>query len=192
MLPGVLREFQDSFPKCAISIEPGDTPEMIEALRAHKIDLAINLEPKRGEPLDFCPLFTDELHFIVSPQRPWALAGRVERSEIARQNYIVYKRRSYTSAMIEEYFREDDIVLFSPLDLGNMEAITELVKLGIGISILAPWTARKEIAAGKCVALPLGKRKLKRRWAILHWQGRRMSMVEETFIGLCRTVTEDW
>jgi len=192
VLPGVLREFKDSFPNCTVSIEPGDTPEMIEALRNHKIDLAVNLEPKRGEPLDFRPLFTDELHFIVSPQHPWARAGKVERAEIARQNYIVYKRRSYTSEMIEEHFRADDIVLFSQLDLGNMEAIKELVKLGIGISILAPWTAKKEIKAGTLVALPLGKRKLKRRWGILHWEGRRMSMVEETFIGLCKTVTEEW
>ncbi len=192
VLPGVLREFKDSFPNCTISIEPGDTPEMIEALRNHKIDLAVNLEPKRGEPLDFRPLFTDEMQFIVSPQHPWARAGKVERNEIARQNYIVYKRRSYTSEMIEEHFRTDDIVLFSQLDLGNMEAIKELVKLGIGISILAPWTAKKEIEAGTLVALPLGKRKLKRRWGILHWEGRRMSMVEETFIGLCKTVTEEW
>ncbi len=185
VLPGVLREFKDSFPKCAISIEPGDTPEMIEALRAHKIDLAVNLEPKRGEPLDFRPLFTDELHFIVSPQHPWALAGRVARDEIAQQNYILYKRKSYTSAMIEEYFRTDDIVLFSQLDLGNMEAIKELVKLGLGVSILAPWTAREELKEGSLVALPLGKRKLRRRWGVLHWQGRHMSLVEETFIGLC-------
>ena len=192
VLPGVLREFKESFPGCTISIEPGDTPEMIDALHAHTIDLAVNLEPKRGEPLDFRPLFADELHFIVSPQHPWALAGRVAREEIARQSYIVYKRRSYTSVMIEEYFREDDIVLFSQLDLGNMEAIKELVKLGIGISILAPWTASKELDSGMLVALPLGKRKLRRRWGILHWQGRRMSMVEETFIGLCKTVTEDW
>src|ERR1041385_8301137 len=26
ILPGVLREFKDSFPQCAIGIEPGDTP----------------------------------------------------------------------------------------------------------------------------------------------------------------------
>lgn len=192
VLPGVLREFKESFPNCAISIEPGDTPEMIEALRAHKIDLAVNLEPKRGEPLDFRPLFTDEMQFIVSPQHPWAQARRVARAEIAKQNYIVYKRKSYTSAMIEEYFLEDDIVLFSQFDMGNMEAIKELVKLGIGISILAPWTARKELKAGTLVALPLGKRKLRRRWGVLHWQGRRMSLVEETFMGLCMSATEDW
>lgn len=188
ILPGVLREFKDSFPKCVISIEPGDTPEMIDALRSHRIDLALNLDPPAGELLDFRPLFSDELHFILSPQHPWARAGKVNRSEISRQDYILYKKRSYTSAMIEAYFREEEVVLHSQLDLGNMEAIKELVKLNLGISILAPWTATAELASGALVAMPLGKRKLRRRWGILSWKGRRMSLVEETFTGLCASV----
>lgn len=190
VLPGVLREFKESFPQCAISIEPGDTPEMIEALRAHRIDLAVNLEPHRGEALEFRPLFTDELQFIVSPLHPWARAGRVSRDDIARQNYILYGKTSYTFRMIEQYFREEQIVLHSLLDLGNMEAIKELVKLGLGVSILAPWTARQELREKSLVALPLGRRKLKRRWGVLHWRGRHLSLAEETFIGLCVTVTE--
>jgi len=92
--------------------------------------------------------------------------------------------------MIESYFNEDDIVLFSQLDLGNMEAIKELVKLGLGVSILASWVARAELTDGSLVALPLGKRKLRRRWGVLHWKGRRMSLVEETFIGLCNDAVE--
>jgi molybdate transport repressor ModE-like protein len=191
ILPTVLREFKDSFPNCAITIEPGDTPEMIESLRAHKIDLALNLEPAAREQLDFRPMFTDELLFIVSPQHPWARAGKVPRDEIARQDYILYKRKSYTSAMIEAYFRHENIVLFSQLDMGNMEAIKELVKLGLGVSILAAWTAREELEEGSLVALPMGKRKLRRRWGILHWPGRRMSMAEETFIGLCHESTRE-
>jgi LysR family transcriptional regulator, low CO2-responsive transcriptional regulator len=136
-------------------------------------------------------MFTDELHFILSPQHPWARAGRVTRDEIARQNYSLYKRKSYTSEMIESYFRQEDIVLFSQLDMGNMEAIKELVKIGLGISILSPWTAQQELEEGSLVALPLGKRKLRRRWGILHWPGRRMGMAEETFIGLCEESVRD-
>jgi LysR family transcriptional regulator, low CO2-responsive transcriptional regulator len=191
ILPAVLREFKESFPNCAITIEPGDTPEMIEALRAHKIDLALNLEPAANEQLGFRPMFTDELQFILSPQHPWAKAGRVTRDEIARQHYILYKRKSYTSEMIESYFRQEDIVLFSQLDMGNMEAIKELVKIGLGVSILSPWTAKAELEERSLVALPLGKRKLRRRWGILHWPGRRMGMAEETFIGLCEESVRD-
>ena len=188
VLPAVLREFKKSFPQCVISIEPGDTPDMIDALRQHRIDLAVNLEPRREEQLEFRPLFTDELLFLLSPQHPWAEAGRVTRDEIPRQHYILYGKGSYTYRMIEEYFRQDQVVLHSQLDLGNMEAIKELVKLGLGISILAPWTARKELGEKSLVALPLGRRKLKRRWGVLHWRGRRLSLAEETFVGLCESV----
>lgn len=190
VLPAVLREFKESFPHCAISIEPGDTPEMIEALQAHRIDLAVNLEPRRDERLEFRPLFTDELQFILSPLHPWARAGRVDRSEIGKQHYILYGKTSYTFRMVEEYFRQEEIVLHSLLDLGNMEAIKELVKLGLGISILAPWTARNELSEGSLVGLPLGKRKLRRRWGVLYYRGRRLSLAEETFIGLCESVAE--
>lgn len=191
ILPAVLREFKESFPRCVISIEPDDTPEAIEALRAHRIDLAVNLEPRRGESLEFRPLFTDELQFIVSPFHPWAKAGKVSRDDIAQQHYILYGKGSYTVQIIEAYFREDKIVLHSLLDLGNMEAIKELVKLGLGISIIAPWTAKKEIEEGSLVALPLGRRKLKRRWGILHWHNRRLSLAEETFAGLCESLCDE-
>ena len=190
VLPAVLREFKESFPRCAISIEPGDTPEAIASLRAHRIDLAVNLEPRREESLEFRPLFTDELLFALSPIHPWAKAGRVPRDDIARQHYILYGKTSYTFQMIEEYFREEKIVLHSLLDLGNMEAIKELVKLGLGISIIAPWTAKKELEAGSLVTLPLGRRKLKRRWGVLHWKNQRLNLAQETFIRLCESVSE--
>jgi LysR family transcriptional regulator, low CO2-responsive transcriptional regulator len=187
ILPTVLREFKESFPRCTITIQAGDTPEMIEALRAHKIDLAVNLEPPPEEPLDFRPLFTDELNFLVSSQHPWAVSGKVPREDIAKQSYILYDKRSYTSMMIERYFNEEDIILHTPVELASMDAIKELVKLGLGVSILAPWMARKETEEGSLVSLPLGRRKLRRRWGVLYWHGRRLSLVEETFIGLCES-----
>ena len=190
VLPAVLREFKASYPRCAISIEPGDTPDAIASLRSHRIDLAVNLEPRREDALEFRPLFTDELVFALSPTHPWAKAGRVPRDDIARQHYILYGKASYTFQMIEEFFREEKIVLHSLLDLGNMEAIKELVKLGLGISILAPWTAKKEIEAGSLVTLPLGRRKLKRRWGVLHWKNQRLNLAQETFIRLCKSESE--
>lgn len=190
IIPTVLREFKASFPQCAIAIQPGDTPENIEALRAHQIDLAVNLEPRREEPLEFRPLFTDELQFLLSPLHPWAKSGKVNREEIGRQNYILYGKTSYTFRMVETYFRKENIVLHSLLELGSMEAIKELVKLGLGVSILAPWIARKELVANSLVALPLGRRKLRRRWGVLYWRGRRLNLAEETFIGLCEAVSK--
>jgi DNA-binding transcriptional LysR family regulator len=188
IIPPVLREFKESFPEHAITIEPGDTPEIVDALLHHRIDLALSLATNEPQ-LEFHPLFSDELDFIVAALHPWAKAGRVERADLPRQNYILYNKHSVTFRLIEEYFRREDIVLNTVIELGSMEATKELVKLGIGVSILAPWIAKKEIEEGSLVALPLGRRKLQRHWGILHGRGKRLNLAEETFIGLCESAT---
>jgi DNA-binding transcriptional LysR family regulator len=187
LIPPVLREFKESFPEHAISLEPGDTPQLVESLLAHRIDLALSLEVEREPQLNFHPLFTDELQFIVAPLHPWAKSGRIERPAIPRQNYILYSKRSVTFQLITEYFRREQMELNTVIEAGSMEATKEMVKLGLGVSILAPWITQKEIEEVSLVALPLGRRKLQRHWGILHWQGKQLNLAEETFIGLCES-----
>jgi DNA-binding transcriptional LysR family regulator len=187
ILPAVLRKFKDEFPQTLITIEPGDTSQGLELLRSHRVDLVIVIEPNNDEPLDFHPLFSDDLAFIVGPEHPWAALGQAARDEIPKQNYILYNKESYTFRLIEQYFRAENIVLNTVIEFGSMEAIKELVKLGLGVSIIAPWIAARELQEKSLVALPLGKRKLKRNWGIVHWRNRRLTLAEETFIGLCKT-----
>ena len=183
VIPTVLREFKESFPEHVITLEPGDTSALLDALRHHRIDLALTLEAEQEPQLKFHPLFTDELHFLVGALHPWAQAGQVERLEIPRQNHIIYSKRSVTFRLVEDYFRREKMVLNTVIELGSVEAIKELVKLGLGVSILAPWVARREIEDGSLKALPLGRRKLLRRWGILQHNGRRLNLAEETFVG---------
>ncbi|HXT10340.1 MAG TPA: LysR family transcriptional regulator [Candidatus Angelobacter sp.] len=185
ILPTVLREFKESFPDHNITIDPGDSPAMVASLLRQRIDLALALEVENEPQLEFHPLFNDELQFIMAPMHPWAQARRVERVEIPRQNYILYNKASITFRLIDGYFRHEDVVLNTVIELGSMEAIKELVKLGLGVSIVSPWIAREEIEEGSVVALPLGRRRLRRRWGILHWRGKRLNLAEETFMGLC-------
>lgn len=190
ILPSVLREFKESFPKSHITIEPADAGDAITLIENNRIDLAITLQPRHEGPFEFHPLFHDELVFLVGAMHPWARQGHVVRQEIPKQNYVLYNKNSYTFRLVQEYFRQEDMVLNTVIELGSMEATKELVKLGLGVSILAPWIAQKELLEKSLVSLPIGKRKLKRTWGILHWRGRRLSLAEETFVSLCRTVTD--
>jgi DNA-binding transcriptional LysR family regulator len=190
ILPPVLREFKESFPEHTITIEPSDTRGMVSALLNHRIDLALTLDPGPEPQLEFHELFNDELYFIVGAMHAWAQTGRVERAEVPKQNYILYSKSSVTFRLVEEYFRQEEMVLNTVLEVGSMEATKELVKLGLGVSVLAPWIARKELEERSLIALPLGRRKLRRRWGVLHWRGKRLNLAEETFIGLCRSATQ--
>jgi DNA-binding transcriptional LysR family regulator len=191
ILPPVLREFKESFPQALITIQPGDTRKAIELLHSNRIDLAITLEPQGEDQLEFQPLFTDELVFLVGAMHPWAQQGHVARAEIPKQNYVLYNKGSYTFRMIEDYFHQEDMVLNTVIEFGSMDAIKELVKLGLGVSILTPWIAQKELQEKSLVSLPLGRRKLKRNWGIIHWRSRRLALAEETFVTLCKSVTEE-
>jgi DNA-binding transcriptional LysR family regulator len=189
IIPPVLREFKESFPDHTITLEPGDTPQLVASLLKQRLDLALTLEVEREPQLEFHPLFTDDLQFIMSTQHPWAQAGRVDRAEISRQSYILYSKTSITFRLIENYFRQEQMVLNTVLEVGSMEATKELVKLGLGLSILAPWICRREIDEGSLATLPLGRKKLARRWGIVHLRGKRLTLAEETFMGLCRSAT---
>jgi DNA-binding transcriptional LysR family regulator len=174
-----------------LSIEPGDTSEALDLIRAQRIDLALVLMPQEEKQFEFHPLFTDEMVFLTDPDHQWAKSGSVNRTEIPKQNYILYNRSSYTFRMVEKYFGEEKMVLNTVIELGSMEATKEFVKLGLGVSILAPWIAQKELREQTLVALPLGKRKLKRIWGIVCWRSRRLDLAQETFINLCRNTTEE-
>src|SRR4030095_11696167 len=111
VLPPVLRQFKESFPQTLISIEPGDTLKAIDLLHRSDIDLAIMMEPINEPQMEFHGLFVDELSFIVAAGHPWAKDGHVNRAEVPRQNYVLYNQGSYTFRAIQQYFREEEMVL---------------------------------------------------------------------------------
>lgn len=191
LLPQVLRNFKQTHPKCRITLEPGDSPALAEAVREQRIDIALALRPQREPALEFQPLFDDELMFIVAPQHSWVEAGGVARPEIARQNFILYSRASQTSRAVESFFREEGITLNATMELGSIETIKQLVKLNLGVSVLATWIARAELKEGSLVAMPLGRRKLRREWGFLYLRGKNLSLVESEFVRLCGDVTKN-
>lgn len=186
LLPGVLREFRQSFPKCVIRIEPGDHMRQIELLRSGQIDLAVMLRPEGDREFTFAPMFDDELRFVVAPHHRWAGESCIDPSDISEETLILYNRTTYTFRMIYDYFRGEGVTLGDYIELGSMEAIKELAKTGVGVGVIASWIAREELANGALVSLPLGKVALRRQWGVAHLRGRRLALGEETFAGLCQ------
>ncbi len=187
LLPPVLRQFREKYPKFLVMVEQTEAARVLEQIRANVVDLAFTLEPRDEEQIHFEPLFSDELMFAVNPKHPWAVSGQVTRADIPRQNYALPRRNTATYRAIEDYFAEEEMVLNTTIEAGSIEAIKELVKYGLGVGILAPWTARREVRDGSLVLCPLGRRKLKRSWGLVHWRGRRLSLAEETFVSLCKS-----
>ena len=187
LIPESLREFRESYPRYGLSIAVGDSPQVGQQLVDGTIDLGIMIRAERNKQLTFHELFVDELGFIVSPRHPWAIAGKVNRHEIAAQHFVMYTRGSATFRVIERHLLRLQSPLQNYIELGSMEAIKELVKLGLGVSVVAPWIAVQELHQRSLVWLKMPGPVLRRTWCLAHRAGRRVGMVEQTFLGLCRT-----
>ena len=188
IIPEALREFRESFPHYSLAITPGDSPMTFDHLIAGTIDLGLLVRPERTRKLQFHRLFDDELLLAVSPLHPWAKAGKVDRRELSDQQMVLYSRNSATFKLVERHFAKLQAPLRNWIELGDIGAMKELVKLGLGISVMAPWVAAPEVRDGSLVLLPLPGPKLKRPWCIASVTGRALSIAEQTFIGLCQAV----
>ncbi len=160
---------------------------MVAMLLDGQIDLALALRPDDLTPFSGREIFSDELSLLVSPRHPWAGRERVGRKEMQGQTYILYPRGSVTFRLVEEYFLKLGIRTGSLIELGSMEAIKELVKLGIGIGVAARWIARAELEVGSILPIEIRPR-IRRHWMVLWLKGRPLTLPEETFVGLSESV----
>ena len=190
LLPAVMQEFRELYPRCEIHIESGDTSELIDLLDHSEIDLVLGMGGRQPAWTRFDGIFEDEMVFVVAPDHPWAKEGSVEMAQVEQESFLVYARASETYRFLKKAFEEAGVRLRPSLSLGDMGAIKEMAKVGVGVGIVAPWVVRSEIAEGSLVAIPLGIGQRGRSWGLLCHEGRQLRMVEEDFLRICRKVTK--
>jgi DNA-binding transcriptional LysR family regulator len=189
LLPPVLREFRESFPGFAIKIEQCSSRQAVAMLLEGKLDLALLTEPTEHSPnIEFNLIGEDDLQFIVNPLHSWAVKRKVQREDIPNRKLILPERGGNTYALIESYFRGENISIQPFIEIANEQAIKEFVRLNMGVGILPGWMATDEIAQGLLVALPLGRRRLKRRWGVLRANHRSPNLAENLFANISRNV----
>lgn len=185
LIPSVLREFRDCLPRCEPVIEAGDTTGLLDRLATADLDLVVGLKPRGQTDDGYRAMFKDRLAFVVSPGHPWALDRSRMLETIHDHQLIIYAKATETHRLIEEWLLQKGGRSRKPLVLGDMQAIKEMAKLGIGVGVVAPWVAAREIADGSLTVIEIEQPEVEREWGVFHAPEREPSLVEETFIGLC-------
>ncbi len=190
IVPEALREFRECYPNYTLSITPGDSPAVSEMLLDGSIDLGLLIKSERKSKLQYHPLFTDELGLVASPYHPISKLKKVRAQDLVNQKLVLYSRASSTWNQIERHFARSKLQIRDPIELGSIEAIKELVKLGLGIAMLARWVCERELSAGSLVFIPMPGTRLSRHWCIGVAAGKTLSVAEQTFTGLCRAASK--
>ena len=117
---------------------------------------------------------------------PWAEKEAVTTTDLAKEHFLLYHRNSVTFRRAEDFFLRSGVGLSSYVEIPSFEIMKQLAKLGLGVALMAPWVAEKELAEGSLIMRPTPRSKIVRQWTVIHQGNRELRKPEQTFIGLCR------
>lgn len=149
LLPPILRELRGRFPALEIVVRTGNTPDMLKALQENLIDVALVTLPAPDRALTVEPLLDDEI--VAAFAFGSEPADLPTAADLARLPVVLYEPGGNARRVIDEWFRRADIELKPAMQLGNIEAIKQLVAAGLGCGLLprlsvTPPAAREELA----------------------------------------------
>jgi DNA-binding transcriptional LysR family regulator len=118
--------------------------------------------------LEVDPLWQYEMVFVVSPLDPVSSLRTVTASDLQDKPFILYRRANVIEAAIRCFC---DQVGFTPkvvMDDDQADSIKELIKLGLGISLLPMWSVSEDVRRGKLRILRLKDRHLFHLMGLVH------------------------
>ena len=141
------------------------TTRPIEALLEGKLDVAIITESVRHAHVRVRPLFEDEHAAIVAPDHPFAKRLFVRPQDLAAERLLLYSSSPDDSFTIQEILRPAGVVPQRVSFVMLTEAILEMVKARLGISVMQTWAIEPALRAGDVRAIPITASGIRRQWS---------------------------
>jgi LysR family transcriptional regulator for metE and metH len=163
-LPGVLTAFRKEWPRVEVRIIAEATADPVRALFDGALDLAIVAGDVDERRLGCTSLFEDEQVVVVAPDHPLAARPFVTPEDLATEHLILYTTHSSESSVMREVLRPAGVEPRHLTRVQLTEAIVELVKAGLGVSVLARWAIAPQLRDGSLVGVPLTSLGFHRRW----------------------------
>src|SRR4029079_5926606 len=130
------------------------------------------------------PLFEDEFVAVVAPTHPFAKRAFIEPADFAEEHLIVYKVERTTSFIFTRVFGPAGIEPERVSQVPLTEAILELVKAGLGVSVMARWAIEPAIRSGAVKAVRISKRGMYRGWSAVTLKDRIEPKWQKEFVSL--------
>jgi LysR family transcriptional regulator for metE and metH len=109
-------------------------------------------------------LFDDEHVAIVQPSHRWAPRAFVTPEELVTEQLYLYSRSIDDSFLVQKVLRPSGIPLQRVTYLQLTEGILEMVKAGMGVSVLPRWSIVNVIASGEIKPIRITRSGVFRKW----------------------------
>lgn len=137
LIPDILAEMRQRFPRVDFYIRPGASGDLYQALLARDLDAALLVHPQFALPkaLGWQTLRDERLLLIAPAGTDMADPVRV----ITGHPFIRYDRQQWGGQIVENYLAAQGLQVTDWLELDALDAIVTLVSRRMGVAILPDW-----------------------------------------------------
>lgn len=183
-LPPLLQSFHRKYPGVDVQIIVNATDRPFEALLEGRIDLAVVTSDVPDKRLQSSALFDDELVAVVAPTHPFATRTSIEPVDFAEEHLIIYTADRHDSYTFTRILAPAGVEPARVSQVPLTEAILELVKAGLGVSVMARWAIEPALKSGAVRAVRIGKRGVYRSWTAVTLRDRVEPKWQREFVTL--------
>lgn len=185
LVPALMKKAKSNFPDMAFSLAINNNYQVERMLYANQIDVGFagrkQMQTTKGALTEHL-LVKDDLVVVLPPSHPLVERRDLRVEDIAGLPLILPPRNILTRRQVEERFRQLGFGLDITLELGNTEAIKQLVAHGMGATILCRSAVEEETTGGRLRAVSVLGLELSRFFCLLTLKGQRMSRASKDFI----------
>ena len=182
LMPTLISDFQDRYPRIAVSMDGSSSRGLVEGILQHRYELAVAARVPYPERITFIPYTRDEILFVISPHHSLAGKKKVSFGELAKEPVILTDAKSAVKFSIWKEFEQRNLHPAAIIEAGNIEFIKQLVEKGKGYSFLAGVCVREEIKKGILSTVPLENGIFTMDIDVIHLKGKTLSPVASTFL----------
>lgn len=187
LIPALLPILFNRHPGIIVNVISGDSRGIIDQLHRGEVTLAVVGNRFGDEAVEYDPLTSDTLLFVVGPGHPWQDRVAVGLAELASTPLIAREAGSGTGRSTENALQAagfDVARLHIVARLGSNEAVKQAVIRGFGAAFLSSLSIQRELACGELIALNVEGVTIERRFWLATRRGRTLSPAAHAFARL--------
>jgi len=180
------KQFNQLYPKIKLNVTNRPSPVCVDLLKKGLVDISVvNLAPEKSYPkmtISKCKMLHDV--FFASPAFSHLQGSLLTLDEVAALPILTLEKNTTTRTFLDALFAQNNILFQPEIQLGSVDLMIELTKIGLGISFMSREYIQKELADNQLFPLTLTTEIPKRELGIITYDCLPVPIAAQKFIEL--------
>jgi DNA-binding transcriptional LysR family regulator len=178
----LLNPFCQQYPGINVSLDLMNSKRILQRLSQNQDDLYLTSEPFIESGICSQPFVQNPLVVVAPPQHPLANQRHLSIASLEGEAFIMREVGSATRQAVQTVLNQHEVSVRVQLEVGNNEAIKQMVMYGLGISVLSRHIVATEVTNGQLSILDVQGFPINRNWYVVYPLSKPLSIVASTFL----------